>query len=129
MNLIVERIKDIGIDDIRQHIHIGVLANQVRQYVQRRLAGLAVERGHGDIFGLGFLFVDVLDGDGTDAGNGLGVSLPGPGQLNQFTWIGGIDTIHIEFSEDVSDAFTKVNLSLLGGRGGDCRCHPGVSWW
>ncbi|MFV2066188.1 MAG: beta-propeller fold lactonase family protein, partial [Pirellulales bacterium] len=58
-------------------------------------------------------FIDAVDGGGTGAGNGLGLSLPGSGQLRNLPWI-NIDKIYIQFSEDVAAAFSAANLALVG---------------
>jgi hypothetical protein len=58
-------------------------------------------------------FIDMIDGGGSGAGNGLGLSLPGAEQLTNVTW-DDIDRIYIEFSGNVGEAFTLDNLSLIG---------------
>ena len=54
-----------------------------------------------------------LTGSSMGAGNGLGLSLPGPDQLRNLSWA-NLDKIYIQFSEDVSAAFTAANLALVG---------------
>ncbi|WP_436714749.1 integrin alpha [Roseiconus lacunae] len=56
--------------------------------------------------------IDVVDGSG--AGNGLGLSLPGAEQTRPAPWASGIDTIYVVFSEDVGSTFTAANLSFIG---------------
>ena len=48
-------------------------------------------------------FVDTIDGGGANAGNGIGLSLPGVEQLRNLAW-SNLDTIVIEFNEDVQKA-------------------------
>ncbi len=58
-------------------------------------------------------FINVVDGGGPLAGNGLGVSLIGPEQLDNLPWI-NIDKIYVQFNEDVSPDFTVGKVLLSG---------------
>ncbi|MCR9296105.1 MAG: M36 family metallopeptidase [bacterium] len=58
-------------------------------------------------------FVDLVDGGGEAAGNGLGLSLVGSDQLRNVSWI-NIDKLFIQFDEDVSSSFTSDNVSVAG---------------
>lgn len=58
-------------------------------------------------------FIDAVDGAGPGAGNGLGVSLLGSGQLDNLPW-SNVNKLFIRFSEDVSASFTAANLRLAG---------------
>ncbi len=50
-------------------------------------------------------------GDGL---GGLGVVMDEVTPLRTLPWISGVDSIYVQFSEDVSAAFTPVNLALAG---------------
>lgn len=58
-------------------------------------------------------FIDVVDGGGVGAGNGLGISLVGNQQLDNLPWV-NLNKIYLKFDEDVSTDFTKANLQLTG---------------
>lgn len=58
-------------------------------------------------------FIDIVDGGGTGAGNGLGVSLVGASQLDNLPWI-NIDKVYLEFDDDVAADFNAANLQIAG---------------
>ncbi|GAB5402359.1 MAG: hypothetical protein Aurels2KO_05900 [Aureliella sp.] len=64
-------------------------------------------------------FVDIVDGGGAGAGNGLGVSLPGASQTRNLPWQDGIDRVYVTFSEDVSASWVAQNVSLNGTTAGN----------
>ncbi len=63
-------------------------------------------------------FIDLVDGDGTGAGNGLGVSMTGAGQLANLPWT-NLDKIYLQFDEDVSADFNAANVQVTGANVGD----------
>ena len=62
-------------------------------------------------------FVDSVDGQGVGAGNGLGFSLVGDHQLESLPWL-SIDTIYLQFSEDVSASIANGDIVLTGTEAG-----------
>ncbi len=63
-------------------------------------------------------FIDAIDGGGTGAGNGLGMSLTGTGQLRNLPWI-NIDRLYVQFSENVGASFSPSKLRLVGANVAD----------
>lgn len=57
--------------------------------------------------------IDLVDGQGVGAGNGLGLSLVGGEQLTHLTW-GAIDRIYVVFDRDVAGSFVEANVALVG---------------
>ena len=62
-------------------------------------------------------FIDAIDGGGTGSGNGLGYSLVGDHQLESVPFQ-NIDTIYLEFTEDVSVTLSDGDIILTGAIGG-----------
>lgn len=58
-------------------------------------------------------FIDLVDGGGVDNGNGLGLSLVGSEQLTNLPWV-NLDTIYVQFDEDVSADFDASNVQIGG---------------
>ncbi|MCR9296355.1 MAG: hypothetical protein NXI32_26900 [bacterium] len=58
-------------------------------------------------------FIDLIDGGGTNAGNGLGYSLVGDQQLRNLPW-SQLDKLYVQFDEDVSADFKASNVGLFG---------------
>ncbi|MEM9587843.1 MAG: hypothetical protein AAGA03_11240, partial [Planctomycetota bacterium] len=57
--------------------------------------------------------IDAVDGGGTGAGNGLGLSLVGAEQLVNLPWT-NLDRIYVQFSDDVSATFSTDSVDLQG---------------
>ena len=63
-------------------------------------------------------FIDAIDGDGLGGGNGLGYSLVSDQPLTTVPWQ-GIDTLFLQFSDDVSETLIDGSVLLTGTNGGD----------
>ena len=61
-------------------------------------------------------FIDSVDGGGAGAGNGLGYSLVGDHQLQSIPWL-NVNTIYVQFSDDVSASIAAGDILLTGSRG------------
>ena len=68
-------------------------------------------------------FVDAIDGDGINAGNGLGFSLVGDQQLTSLPWQ-NLNTIYLQFLTDVSGSLEDGDIFLTGTNGGDYSLGP-----
>ena len=68
--------------------------------------------------GLSSNFIDSVDGEGIGAGNGLGYSLVGNHQLGTLPWL-NLDTLYLQFSDDVSASIADGDILLTGTNGGN----------
>ena len=71
--------------------------------------------------------IDLVDGWGVGAGNGLGLSLVGSEQLTNLTW-DAIDRIYIVFDRDVAGSFVEANVALVGTKVADYQPLTQISY-
>jgi hypothetical protein len=58
-------------------------------------------------------FIDLIDGGGDQAGNGLGLSLVGGQQLDNLPWV-SLNKLYVQFDEDVAASFNAENVAVAG---------------
>ncbi|MCC7334467.1 MAG: N-acetylmuramoyl-L-alanine amidase [Pirellulaceae bacterium] len=71
--------------------------------------------------------IDLVDGLGVGAGNGLGLSLVGSEQLSNLTW-DAIDRIYVVFDRDVAGSFVEANVALVGTKVADYQSLTQISY-